>query len=95
MATFGRILAPLRAAEVLDAGAYKIEGQTLRGGSAYRSRVLLFPMNSMFPIREAWSAVDGSWSFENLALAEYLVLAIDKSGERNAVTYSFVESVPM
>lgn len=95
MATTGRVFNPARADHLYNAGLYKIEGQTLRSGDAYRARVLLFTSASIFPIRDQWSEADGAFSFTGLALGEYLLIAIDKSAERNAVTYSYVTSVAM
>jgi len=95
MATYGTVIGIFGSIQAADGGAYKIEGQALRGGDPYRARVLLFNSDSLFPIRDTWSAEDGSWSFENLAPKTYLVLAIDKTAERNAVVYSYVTAVAM
>jgi hypothetical protein len=95
MSTYGRIFGVFGSLTNADSGGYKIEGQALRDGNAYRARVLLFNKDSLYPIRDKWTGTDGLFSFENLALREYLVLAIDKTGERNAVAYSYVESVAM
>lgn len=76
-------------------GAYKVEGQSLKGGVAFRARIILFPQNSIIPIREAWSEEDGSWSFDGLKNGEYIVLAIDKTGSRNAATFSHITAVAM
>jgi len=95
MATFGRLFSVARANNLAFAGNYMIEGQTLRGGDAFRSRVVLFPPHSLFPIRDVWSEADGSWSFTSLAAGTYGVLAIDKTAERNAATYWYVTAVPM
>lgn len=76
-------------------GAYKVEGQVLKGGVAFRARVILFSQNSVLPVREAWAESDGSWSFTGLMAGNYIVLVIDKSGERNAGVYSHVTAVAM
>lgn len=95
MSTSGSLITLYRNTQNADAGAYKVVGQTLRGGDGYRARVILSKMDAIFPMREAWSEDDGSFSFENLAAGGYLVIAIDKSAERNAVVYAFVSAVPM
>lgn len=91
----GTLFPVYRADNSYFGGNYKVAGQTLRGGDAYRARVLLFPEASIIPIRDTWSAVDGSWVFLNLASGWYHVWAIDKTAERNAVTYSYVAAVAM
>lgn len=90
-----RLLEWQRTPAVDFSGAYKIQGQTLKGGVAFRARVMLFGQNSVIPLREAWSESDGSWSFTGLRAGTYIVIAIDKSGERNAGVYSHVTAVAM
>lgn len=96
MSTSGRLLSLSRAPAYGYSGAYKIEGQTLEGGAQVSRRVVLFPQNSLTPIRDvASSASDGTYSFQQLAQGTYIVLGIDKSGNRNAVVYSHVSAVAM
>lgn len=95
MATVGRLLSPARSPGYAWSGGYKVEGQTLEDGEQVRRRVVLFPNNAITPIREVFSAADGSYLFEQLASGKYIVLGIDKTGNRNAVVYSHIDSVAM
>lgn len=90
-----RVMDFLRSPQYDTSGAYKIEGQTLEDGEQVRRRVILMPFESIRPIREAWSASDGTFSFTGLAAGRYIVLGIDKTANRNAVVYSYVDAAAM
>ncbi len=72
-------------------GHYRIAGTVDELGEVGQYRVRLFDRVSARVIRETWSAVDGSYSFDGIANREYFLVAFDH-GENptNAAISDFV-----
>jgi hypothetical protein len=66
--------------DATDSGAYRVAGTVAIDGtpiSPVARRVRLYHQMSGRLVRETWSAADGTFAFEGLALATYIVMAED------------------
>ena len=83
--------------DVIDGGAYRIAGNVAIDGTPsvpVKRRVRLFQRLTGRLVREVWSATDGTFAFEKIALGEYLVISDDYTRLYNAVVADAVVSVP-
>lgn len=83
--------------DTIDGGAYRIAGTVAIDGTPttpVKRRVRLFHRITGRLIREVWSATDGTFSFESIALAEYIVMSDDYTRLYNAVVADAVVPVP-
>lgn len=82
--------------DVVDGGAFSISGNVYVKGPpqvpAIR-RVRLHDWASGRPVREAWSAVDGAYSFTKIRPGLYYVVAFDHTGTYNAVIKDRIQAV--
>lgn len=82
--------------DVADGGLYRVAGTVAIDGTPatpVRRRVRLFHRQSGRLVREVWSATDGTFAFERIALAEYLVVTDDYTRLYDAVAADAVTSV--
>lgn len=92
--------APLRVADVVDGGTGRIAGTVKVAGTpnvpAMR-RVRLFDRRTARCIRETWSdPASGAYAFDEIALGrEYTVVALDHTGEHNAVIADPIQAEPL
>lgn len=89
-ATTARALSPVAVflADVVQGGNYRIAGTVLDAGTPdvpVSRRVRLHRRIDGAPVRETWSAANGSYSFNYLANQLYYVTAFDHAGNENAV----------
>ena len=80
-----------------DGGAYRVAGTVKIDGSPptpVRRRVRLYEVLSGRLIRQTWSALDGTFAFEQLRAGEYLVVSDDHTRTYNAVVADRVAAVP-
>lgn len=92
-----RVFGQVMRNDLADGGAYRVAGTVAIDGTPatpVRRRVRLFHRLTGRFIREVWSATDGTFSFEKIALAEYVVLSDDYNRVYNAVVADAVVSVP-
>lgn len=92
-----RVFGQVMRNDLADGGAYRVAGTVAIDGTPatpVRRRVRLFHRLTGRLIRETWSALDGTFAFEKIALAEYVVLSDDYNRVYNAVVADAVVSVP-
>jgi hypothetical protein len=80
-----------------DSGAYRVAGTVAIDGtpiSLVSRRVRLFHQLSGRLVRETWSAADGTFAFEGLALDKYLVVTQDHTSAYDPVARDQVVAVP-
>lgn len=79
-------------------GNYKVSGHTRQAGTLdplYRS-VMLMDKYGKYIVRGQMSVnADGSYSFENLAAGEYIVMGVDQNNVQNAVVAARITAVAM
>lgn len=80
-------------------GLHRVTGTVKEKGTPDRPvvrRVVLFRMRDRQPIRETWSAADGSYAFDWIDGAErYFVVSFDHSGNFRAVVADNLAPDPM
>ncbi len=75
-------------------GLYKIAGTTtLDGDPVAGRRVYLFPHNINLCVGGVYSAANGTFLFDGIALGKYTVWGIDVDGETNGVIWDYADSV--
>lgn len=92
------LLSPLIRHDSADGGAFRVRGTVTELGVAGPYRVRLFDRLTARCIRETWSAVDGSYSFERIAYRAqgYTVVAHDHGASPlNAAIADLVTPEPM
>lgn len=83
--------------DAADGGAFRVAGTVKIDGTPatpVARRVRLFDVISGRLIRQTWSALDGSFSFERIRAGEYLVVSDDYTRTYNAVVADRVMAVP-
>lgn len=92
-----RRLGGLLRRDLADGGAFRVAGTVKIDGTPttpVARRVRLFDVISGRLIRQTWSALDGSFSFERIRAGEYLVVSDDYTRTYNAVVADRVMAVP-
>lgn len=93
----GRVIGDSRSYDAADEGAFRVAGTVKIDGTPatpVARRVRLFDVISGRLIRQTWSALDGSFSFERIRAGEYLVVSDDYTRTYNAVVADRVMAVP-
>lgn len=93
----GRVLGGLQRHDMADGGAYRVAGTVKIDGTPpvpVRRQVRLFDVISGRLVRQTWSALDGTFSFERIRAGEYLVVSADYTRTYNAVVADRVLAVP-